>query len=87
MTRNHLIAIRAIPVAMLSTLLICPPTYAQTGSGTTSTTTRAEQKQELKTLEQNGYHPGGDDTQYPTDIQRAEKKAQGQPVSRNPNLP
>jgi len=72
---------------MLGALLICPPTYAQTDSGTSSTTTRAEQKQELKTLEQNGYHPGGDDIQYPSDIQRAEKKAQGQPVSPNPNLP
>jgi len=86
MTRNHFIPIKAMAVATLGALLICPPTYAQTDNGTTGTT-RAEQKQELKVLEQNGYNPGGDDTQYPNDIQRAEKKAQGQPVSRNPNVP
>ncbi|WP_158900085.1 DUF4148 domain-containing protein [Burkholderia sp. L27(2015)] len=44
-----------------------------------STTTRTQQKQQLKTLEQNGYRPGaGDDPQYPNDIQAAEKRSQGQ---------
>jgi Domain of unknown function (DUF4148) len=44
-----------------------------------STTTRADQKQQLKTLEKNGYKPGaGDDPQYPSDIQAAEKRSQGQ---------
>jgi hypothetical protein len=44
-----------------------------------STTTRADQKQQLKTLEQNGYKPGaGADPQYPNDIQAAEKRSQGQ---------
>jgi Domain of unknown function (DUF4148) len=87
MTRNHPTPIKTMAVATLGALLICPPTYAQTGSGTTSTITRASLVQELKILEQNGYNPGGDDIHYPTDIQRAQKKALGQPVSRDPNLP
>jgi len=90
MTRKHLIALNAMKVmagAASSALLICPPTYAQTDNCTTGTTTRAQVREELKILEQNGYNPGGEDTQYPNDIQRAERKAQGLPVSPNPNFP
>jgi hypothetical protein len=56
---------------MLSVALGVASANAQTattsqGSITGSTTTRAKQKQQLKTLEQNGYRPGaGDDPQYP----------------------
>jgi len=87
MTRNHPNPIKTMAVAALGALLICPPTYAQMGSDTTGTTTRAALRQELKILEQNGYNPGGDDIHYPTNLQRAQQKALGQPVSGNPNLP
>lgn len=36
---------------------------------------RAKKNAELKTLEQNGYHPGSDQVNYPQNIQDAEKKA------------
>jgi hypothetical protein len=39
--------------------------------------TRAQTKQQLKTLEQNGYDPAQNDTQYPNNLQAAEKRAQG----------
>jgi hypothetical protein len=36
---------------------------------------RAKKNAELSTLEKNGYQPGGDQTNYPQNIQAAEKKA------------
>jgi hypothetical protein len=36
---------------------------------------RAKKNAELKTLEQNGYNPAGDQVNYPQNIQDAEKKA------------
>ncbi|MGF6770857.1 hypothetical protein P3T18_003336 [Paraburkholderia sp. GAS199] len=48
---------------------------AQTQAPSQSTTTRAQTKAELKTLEKNGYEPSAQDPHYPDDIQKAEKKA------------
>jgi hypothetical protein len=50
-------------------------------------TTRQQQKDQVKTLEQNGYQPGrGGDANYPNNIQNAEKRAQGQkPASSSMN--
>lgn len=36
---------------------------------------RAKKNAELKDLEKNGYHPGGDQINYPQNIQNAEKKS------------
>jgi Domain of unknown function (DUF4148) len=36
---------------------------------------RAKKNAELKDLEKNGYQPGGDQTNYPQNIQNAEKKS------------
>ena len=36
---------------------------------------RAKKNAELKELEKNGYQPGGDQTNYPQNIQNAQKKA------------
>jgi hypothetical protein len=36
---------------------------------------RAKKNAELKTLEQNGYNPAGDQVNYPQNLQDAEKKA------------
>jgi len=36
---------------------------------------RAKKNAELKELEKNGYQPGGDQINYPQDLQNAEKKA------------
>jgi hypothetical protein len=73
--------IKALGAAgVLSVALGVASANAQTATPSQgSTTTRAQQKQQLKTLEQNGYRPGaGDDPQYPNDIQAAEKRSQGQ---------
>ncbi|WP_345816394.1 DUF4148 domain-containing protein [Paraburkholderia sp. PREW-6R] len=49
-----------------------------------STTTRASTKADLKKLEQNGYKPEAQDPNYPSDIQNAEKKANGGPGAATP---
>jgi hypothetical protein len=36
---------------------------------------RAKNSAELKSLEAQGYHPGGNDPNYPQDLQNAQKKA------------
>jgi hypothetical protein len=36
---------------------------------------RAKNASEIKTLEKNGYHPGGDQEKYPENLQNAEEKA------------
>lgn len=41
-------------------------------------TTRQQQKEELRMLEQNGYQPGSKDPYYPEDLQRAEARMHGQ---------
>jgi len=69
----------ALGVASANAQTATPSQGNATGSTAGSTTTRAQQKQQIKTLEQNGYRPGaGDDPQYPNDIQAAEKRSQGQ---------
>lgn len=40
---------------------------------------RAKKNAELKTLEKNGYQPGGDLTSYPQNLQNAERKAADKP--------
>lgn len=39
---------------------------------------RQKKNAELSKLEKNGYNPANDDSNYPTNIQNAEKKAAGQ---------
>jgi hypothetical protein len=45
---------------------------------------RAKKNAELKTLEKNGYNPGGDQNNYPQNIQDAEKKAAAQKAASAP---
>jgi uncharacterized membrane protein len=45
---------------------------------------RAKKNAELKTLEKNGYQPGGDLTNYPQNLQNAEHKASGNPANTAP---
>jgi hypothetical protein len=40
---------------------------------------RAKKNAELKTLEKNGYQPGGDLTSYPQNLQNAENKSVAKP--------
>src|SRR5580698_4456541 len=45
---------------------------------------RAKKNAELKTLEKNGYQPGGDLTSYPQNLQSAEHKAAAKPDNSMP---
>ena len=69
-----------VPVAMAQTA------SSDTGASTTKQEQKAQRKAarkaarakknaELKDLEKNGYQPGGDQTNYPQNIQNAEKKS------------
>lgn len=75
----NLLAIRAVPKALIvSTAFLVTSTgvYAQASpeSGTHQIT-RAEVRHELEELEAAGYDPSrGDESDYPADIQEAERK-------------
>jgi hypothetical protein len=45
---------------------------------------RSKKNAELSTLEKNGYQPGGDQTNYPQNIQNAEKKAAASKAASTP---
>ncbi|BBU32555.1 hypothetical protein BTHE68_62890 (plasmid) [Burkholderia sp. THE68] len=45
---------------------------------------RAKKNAELSTLEKNGYNPGGDQTNYPQNLQNAQQKAAGQKPTNAP---
>jgi hypothetical protein len=45
---------------------------------------RAKKNAELKTLEKNGYQPGGDLTDYPQNLQNAERRASSNPANTAP---
>jgi len=45
---------------------------------------RAKKNAELKTLEKNGYQPGGDLTSYPQNLQNAENKSVAKPSNSVP---
>jgi len=65
-------------VGVLGLAVSLAPVRAQTTVSPASNTTRAEQKQDLKTLEQNGYDPAKSaNTTYPSNLQAAEQKAYG----------
>ena len=60
-----------IYAAIAASVLAAPiASFAQSEQGLT----RAEVKAELVQLEQNGYKPQASDSQYPSDIQAAEKR-------------
>jgi hypothetical protein len=45
---------------------------------------RAKKNAELSTLEKNGYNPGGNQTNYPQNLQNAQQKAAGQKPTNAP---
>ncbi len=67
-------------------------TMSSSDAASTSKATKKAQRKvahnarqaELKKLEDNGYEPSEDRANYPTDIQNAEKKANGEPASTTP---
>jgi hypothetical protein len=64
-----------IPAFVLATALAAPAfAFAQN----TQPLTRAEVKAQLVQLEKAGYVPGGDDNNYPADIQAAEQRVAAQ---------
>jgi hypothetical protein len=84
-------AAMALVVSVAITGLTAPVAMAQTATSDTGASTpkqvqkaqkkaarkaaRAKKNAELKDLEKNGYQPGGDQTNYPQNIQDAEKKS------------
>jgi Tfp pilus assembly protein PilV len=79
----------ALVVSVAAAGLSAPVAMAQTSDAAASTpkqvqkaqhkaerkAARAKKNAELKDLEKNGYQPGGDQTNYPQNIQDAEKKS------------
>jgi hypothetical protein len=79
----------ALVVTVAAAGLTAPVAMAQTSDAAASTpkqtqkaqrkaerkAARAKKNAELKDLEKNGYQPGGDQTNYPQNIQDAEKKS------------
>jgi Domain of unknown function (DUF4148) len=82
-TLTRLLAASVLTLASAHLVQAQQPADAQQGS----TTTRAANKAELKKLEQNGYQPHANDSNYPQDIQNAEKKASGGTPSAKPAAP
>src|ERR1700733_6899055 len=91
-------AAMALVVSVSIAGLTAPVAMAQTASSDTGASTpkqvkkaqnkaarkaaRAKKNAELKTLEKNGYQPGGDLTSYPQNLQSAEHKAAAKPDNR-----
>ncbi|SAK88250.1 DUF4148 domain-containing protein [Caballeronia ptereochthonis] len=80
------LAVIALSVAALVTLPVAPA-QAQTDSAASTpkqvrkaerTAARAKKNAELKQLEQNGYNPAGEQTNYPQNIQNAQSKINAQ---------
>ncbi|MEC5408170.1 DUF4148 domain-containing protein [Paraburkholderia sp. MPAMCS5] len=74
-------ATRAIPrsfittIASMALVIAAPWAHAQASPDSGHPLTRAEVMHELEELEAAGYNPSlGDDGQYPSDIQEAERK-------------
>ena len=76
----------AAVVTVIGTALSCAPVVMAQSSDVAASTpkqirkaerkaARAKKNAELKELEQNGYQPGGDQIDYPQNIQNAEQKA------------
>ena len=86
--RTGILAVVAFAVVATSTL---PAALAQSSNGVAASApskavakaqrkadrklSRSKNKVELNELEKNGYHPGGDQTDYPQNLQSAEKKS------------
>jgi hypothetical protein len=58
---------------------------ADTAQPNNSPPTRASEKADLKNLEAHGYRPAANESDYPNDIQRAEKAAHGSGESGSTN--
>jgi hypothetical protein len=72
------VAAPTAPVAMAQstdTAASTPKQVQKTQRKAARKAARAKKNAELKTLEQNGYKPGGDQVNYPQNVQDAEKKA------------
>jgi Tfp pilus assembly protein PilV len=87
MSRTRMAAL-AFVVSVAIAGLTAPVAMAQTADAAASTkqvqkaqhkadrkAARAKKNAELKDLEKNGYNPSGDQTNYPQNIQNAEKKS------------
>ena len=86
--RTAPLAVIALSVAALVTLPVVPAQAQDTAASAASTPTeikkaerkaaRAKKNAELKQLEQNGYNPAGEQTNYPQNLQNAQSKAHAQ---------
>ncbi|KMZ12240.1 Negative regulator of sigma E activity [Candidatus Burkholderia humilis] len=85
--RTASLVVIALSAAALLTLPVAPaPAQAQdSGASTPKQVRKAERKEarakknaELKDLEKNGYNPGGEQTNYPQNLQNAQKKVEAE---------
>ncbi|MDR5836749.1 DUF4148 domain-containing protein [Caballeronia sp. LZ034LL] len=79
--RTAPLAVIALSVAALVTLPVAPALAQDSAASTPKQVRKAERKQarakknaELKQLEQNGYNPSGEQTNYPQNLQNAQAK-------------
>lgn len=71
-------AARASPTSMQPEAATTTPAQQREAKKAARKANHAQKNAELQKLEKNGYNPGGDQANYPEDIQNAEKKANGQ---------
>ncbi|WP_438392509.1 DUF4148 domain-containing protein [Caballeronia sp. DA-9] len=64
-------------VVVTMTIAFASSAQAQTAQPNNSPPTRASEKADLKNLEAHGYKPAANESDYPNDIQRAEKATYG----------
>jgi Domain of unknown function (DUF4148) len=66
---------KALICAAFAAAAVAAPSFAF-AQASNAPVTRAEVRADLIRVEQAGYHPGGDDINYPADIQAAEARVQ-----------
>lgn len=83
--RTAPLAVIALSVAALVTLPVTPAQAQDTSTSTPKQARKAERKAarakknaELKDLEKNGYNPSGEQTDYPQNLQNAQRRVDAQ---------
>jgi hypothetical protein len=83
--RTAPLAVIALSVAALLTLPAAPAQAQDSAASTSKEVKKAQGKEmrakknaELKDLEKNGYNPGGEQTNYPQNLQNAQKRVEAE---------
>jgi hypothetical protein len=83
--RTAPLAVLALSAAALVTLPVASAQAQDSGASTTKEVKKAQRKQarakknaELGQLEKNGYNPAGEQTNYPQNLQNAQKRVEAQ---------